>query len=228
MAQFQAGFAGKLITFMDEERSEKLSELQSEMSLAGHRPVLLNDKKWQPFCCVCKLEENWQTKIDNIKDEQGKSSRLQKHLCKCQNSECKLKAHYACVDHERKIFMLPKFENMWCFEIAHSTVCRGLFQPMHKSDNHMSYPVATSHPLYLHIRRMYILPEKRQQWGKWHEVKTKQWWRQDLECKKFPSGRRYYNRWTWRGKYCVSFSPIILKYFNFINVCCFTVPKYQA
>ncbi len=166
MAQFQAGFAEELITFVDEERSITSLALQSEILLVGHCPVLLNDRKEQPFCCVCKLEENWQTKTDNRKDEQGNNSRLQKYLCKGQNSEWKLMVHNGCVDHEWKIFMLPNFENMSCFEIAHSTVCKGLFQPLHESDNHMLYSIAALHPLYLSLRRIHNLPEKRQKWGK--------------------------------------------------------------
>ncbi len=164
-AQFQAGFVKDLISFVDDKRLANFSELQSEMTFAGHLPVVLNDKNRRPLCCVCKLEENWQTKTDNVKDEQGKNIRSQKYLCKCQNCASKLLAYNILVDHDLKIFMFPEFENMSCFEMAHSTVYRGLFCPMNKSDDHMSYSVATSHPLYLHLRAIFYLLLKRQKNG---------------------------------------------------------------
>ncbi len=90
-----------------------------------------------------------------VGDDYGISSKSKTNLCCCNNQcECPCYAHSVHVDHDRKIFMLSKFDKISCFEIAHSHVAKGLFHVLqHGNQNDLacqnqSYSVCQSHPLY--------------------------------------------------------------------------------
>ena len=95
----------------------------------------------------------------------------------CLNSNCKVHAHSAVMDHDCKILKMNCFQGMTCFEIPHSEECRGLWIPKQTEDvqatrnlpddggaiftrivRGCSYSITRTHPIYKHLKTEYDAP----------------------------------------------------------------------
>lgn len=117
---FYAAVAEEMISYKDGEDEDSDSRSVQD----GHIPKGAK-KADRNYCVVCKLEEKWR-KEEGKKDQLNKSSRSQDHMVVCE--ECQLHAHNVVVDHDRKIFELEQFRGKSCWEIMHSSHCKGLWK----------------------------------------------------------------------------------------------------
>ena len=87
-------------------------------------------------------------------------------MCSCVS--CGLHAHSTVMGIDCKIFSLEGFENMTCFDIAHSKECIGLWKETisaggsewrgDKLAKVKSYTVMRTHPIFKRLRVLYNLP----------------------------------------------------------------------
>ena len=77
-------------------------------------------------CIVCSMEEGWRKKA-GLKDSRGKNSRTQNALAVCSCAQCAVAAHTIPMGHDRKIFEDDRFVGMSCWDIAHSSECKGIW-----------------------------------------------------------------------------------------------------
>ena len=173
--EFYAACAEEMIAYVDEEFIFDNDDVDPIERNESHSPII-STKKQRNYCVVCKLEETWR-KVANKKDSTGKHSRRQCHMSVCLSSNCKLHAHSAVMDHDRKILEIDCFQGMTCFEILHSEECRGLWIPKQSEDvdatrnlpddggaiftrrvRGCSYSVTRTHPIYKHLKKKYDVP----------------------------------------------------------------------
>ena len=111
------------------------------VSEGNHVPININGKR--PRCCVCQLEIGLCEDID----EKG----LRKSVAVCSCGGCVISAHTCKQNHgNRKIFALPQFENMTCFQIAHHPRTEGLWK---RSKN--GYSTCQNHPLLKRLKTLH-------------------------------------------------------------------------
>ena len=93
-------------------------------------------------CIVCRLEMNWKPKeLGQSKMATGVAS----------SKACGIVAHTMLLPStNRRIHALPQFQNLTCFEIAHSKEGMELFKRVSSSKG--NYVVNKKHPLYLELR----------------------------------------------------------------------------
>ena len=139
-------------------------------------------------CQVCKLEQKWR-KQAGLKDGYGKISRSGRSLATCSHPGCQVRAHCHHVDHNRKIFSHPSLRGMTCFEIAHSSCCKGLWNGKggfrRRGLRQHTYSVSTSHPVYNYLAEEYGVPTKRTRRSnkrKAGEMEQDEGWVQDEVC----------------------------------------------
>ena len=128
-------------------------------NLSMHVPLRANTKE-RPYCRVCKLEETLRKSV-GLRYEKDGNSRHQKGMAVCSCESCGLHAHSIIMNIDRKIFRLEVFENMTCFDIAHSDECIGLWKETlhHRHNRRKKYvPLCEVWP---HRKSSKLLPARR-------------------------------------------------------------------
>ena len=179
--EFQAVLAEELIAFVDVERDSSFVGSAVEASamdliVSGHRPIEVS-RKSRRNCCVCRMEENIISSLElknrkqnesgnrvdqgAMKFDLGRSARQQTNLCECAFPDCTLVCHVVrSSSNKRMIFDLPQFKDLNCFEIAHKLERDGLFS-CHPDAVKQKVGVRTSHPVWLKLRELYGMPNKK-------------------------------------------------------------------
>jgi hypothetical protein len=181
--EFHAVLAEELISFVDDRSDEKQSATSEsnmiDMIVRGHRPVEIGKPESRKNCCVCRIETNIVKQLEMKKKKKllehptsslrdqlgwqidlGATARVQKSLCECSFPECTLVSHVVrSSTNKRLIFTLPEFEGMSCFEIAHALHADGMFKCQPNGTQKVG--VRTGHPIWLKLREMYGLREKK-------------------------------------------------------------------
>lgn len=112
-------------------------------------------------CPVCNLEKQMRKDSKQVDIRNQGSEKNQRHLVKCKDCEGDLWLHNCTRPCDRKIFDLPAFANMTCFQIYHSDAANGLFTHRMKNgvrSNGRNY----SSPIFKRLRELHGLnPEVR-------------------------------------------------------------------
>ena len=119
-----------MISCVDEHQQNylhKVSEMQDEPHdcVEKHDPLRVNPTDCN-HCVVCKLEEPWR-KEEKKKDQRASNARTQTHLPICSHKIFQLCAHPVPMNRDRNIFKICPFQDLTCFEIAHSIYFDGLW-----------------------------------------------------------------------------------------------------
>ena len=97
---------------------------ENNLHLPSHQSI---DPKHRPSCPVCKLELHMKKK-KKIKDNIGSGYRNKTNMVKCTQCKGDICLHWTLPKNsDSKIFNLPEFEGMSCFEIFHSDKAKGLW-----------------------------------------------------------------------------------------------------
>jgi hypothetical protein len=186
--KFRLILSEQMIAFRDEHsvdiaREEALAFSASQFH--GHNPCEV-PKGFRAMCCVCRLEEGFQsifrkekrvTELANIletsPDAVSNSGVYSvRNLAGCSNETCSLHAHSICVASNNFIFKHPQLVGLTCFDIAHHPIAQGLwksnakFSYASRSDcntgkRQIAHSVSTEHPLYFYLRNKYGLDKKK-------------------------------------------------------------------
>ena len=62
-----------------------------------------------------------------MKDARGKGSRIQSNMVRCSNPWCQFHAHSIPMGRDHKKFKIPELKGLSCFQISHSSMCRGIW-----------------------------------------------------------------------------------------------------
>ena len=121
-----------------------------------------NDNKRKIVCQVCLLEKGIRKKLQ-LTDTRGQGSeKSRSHLVKCKTCEHEVWLHNKVAPCERKIFEMPEFQGLTCFEIYHHEKTIDLWGKKSVTQNaeqKRSNP-SPSHEVYQQIREMYGLPRQ--------------------------------------------------------------------
>ena len=122
---FYAAVAEEMIAFTEDDDAWVNDEACPAGVLNDHIPVpaVASDRR---HCIVCKMEEGWRRKA-GLKDVRGMNSRSQNAMAVCSCAQCAVVAHTLPMGHDRKIFQDERFVGMSCWEIAHSSECKGIW-----------------------------------------------------------------------------------------------------
>ncbi len=179
-SRFRIGLAEEMLRFRDEsavnfDLEQRLSQSAALIS-SGHgmAPAYRPGKM---ACCVCQLEKQFRVTtnksiVQASTTDTDSAYYSVKNIVSCMQENCNLQAHSVAVNSDRFIFQIPDFKGMSCFEIAHHPQTTGLWisNPNFKLKDYgidtrqkhekRAYSVATSHPIYIQLRKCYGLDPK--------------------------------------------------------------------
>ena len=151
--KFYMYVAEAMCSYIDEKNAEAHNQAAYKIdTMVGtdgneHRPVNM-ERPWPQRCLVCKLELG----INRMVGEEG----LTHGVSQCSNKNCRIWCHTAIQQKkERYVHRLPEFDNLTCFEIAHSNSAIGLWniRPEAKHPTRINF----SHDVYRKLRCMHGL-----------------------------------------------------------------------
>jgi hypothetical protein len=171
--EFYAACAQELLNTVDETvptdtDNEEATSLTNKRrpQLGDHTPTFCDEIGKNKKCLICNLDlEMAKRQMKSDLREKRTSTDLaiscssgkfvSSGLSECWNSKCGIVAHSSVLHgkYERPIHKFENFKNLTCFEIAHSSPCKGLFNMNSKRTG-----VKTSHPIYKQIRVSHGLP----------------------------------------------------------------------
>ena len=161
--EFYSAIAEELMTYCDrsEMDDETIVAGPSKTYMEGHNPnPYFTFKKEsiikRPVCMVCSMEETVKNKVFSetcVQVKARKHSRRVKFLGKCTNPGCDIVAH-TCNPRESKVSNLSPFQDLTCFEIAHTRNCDGLFRKIKRKGKEY-YRTITTHDIAIQMEELY-------------------------------------------------------------------------